>query len=299
VPANRSRTLQWRRCLDQIFERNGAIEIAVARDYDETEEGRHLVWRVRVLSVTEDEIVVEQPMTLGQLISLRDGVALVAILAIGQNRWMFTTTNLGATEFELGRQRAIPAVRLKMPDTVRRCQRRNFYRVETAALNLPEVELWPLLDPKSVILAERANELEFERNQQGLSLKPEGESPLLDEKDVMPETGPRFTAMLMNIGGGGVGLTVPPDHAQALQRHKLFWMRFSLPPELETPICATAKLAHTHMQSDQMVYAGMSFDFSFNPGHQRFVVDQICKYIAVQQRSQFQRESESEARRTA
>ena len=32
----------------------------------------------------------------------------------------------------------------------------------------------------------------------------------------------------------------------------------------------------------------MAFDFSFNPAHQRFVVNQICRYIAVQQQAQFE-----------
>ena len=65
MPAKRSRTLHWRRCLEQIHERRGAIEIAIARNY-EGEEGNHLIWRVRVLAVRQDEILVEQPMALGQ-----------------------------------------------------------------------------------------------------------------------------------------------------------------------------------------------------------------------------------------
>ena len=92
--------------------------------------------------------------------------------------------------------------------------------------------------------------------------------------------------MLLNIGGGGLGLRVRPDDAQSLARHKIFWLRFTLPPELTTPICATAKLAHTNVDSTQYTYAGMAFDFSFNPVHQRFIVEQICRFIAMQQRDQ-------------
>lgn len=300
MPANRSRTLQWRRCLDQIHERNGAIEIAVARHYDDGEDGKHLVWRVRILALSDEEIVVEQPTTLGQLINLREGVPLVAIMAIGQNRWMFRTSNLGNAEHALNSYKTISALRLKMPDTVRRCQRRNYYRVETGALNLPAVDIWPLLDPKTVVLAERANELQFERDQCGMKFRDDHELLNVDEHEIMPDVGPQFAATLLNIGGGGVGLRIPPEHGQMLARYKVFWLRFSLPPELVTPICASAKLAHTHLQSDQHVYAGMSFDFSFNAGHQRFVVDQICRYIAMQQRSQLQRQLEDvQERRSA
>ena len=41
---------------------------------------------------------------------------------------------------------------------IERCQRR-FDRFDLQGLKLPTVTLWPLLDPKSVIPAERANEL--------------------------------------------------------------------------------------------------------------------------------------------
>ncbi|MDY7110191.1 MAG: hypothetical protein SYC29_16290 [Planctomycetota bacterium] len=297
MPANRSRTLQWRRCLEQIYQRNGAIEIAIARAYDENEDGRHLVWRVRVLKLTESEVIVEQPTALGQPIPLNQGVALIAIMAVGQNRWMFNTTNLGLTRFALNAQKSIPAVRLLMPDSVMRCQRRNYYRVETAALNLPEVEIWPLLDPKSVVVAERANELLFEQDRRSDEASAGPEPFSLSDDSIMPEVGPRFSATLLNIGGGGVGLHVPPEHSQVLFRHKLFWTRFSLPPELSVPICASAKLIHTHRESSQHIYAGLAFDFTFNAGHQRFVVDQICRYIAVQQRMQLQRQVHDEQQR--
>jgi hypothetical protein len=94
--------------------------------------------------------------------------------------------------------------------------------------------------------------------------------------------------MLLNLGGGGVGLRIDPSDAHMLNRHKIFWMRFALPPAQRTPICASAKLVHTHMESNHDTYAGMAFDFSFNPSHQKFVVDQICRYIAMQQRQQTQ-----------
>lgn len=289
MPANRSRTNEWRRSLQQLHERNGSIEVAVTRN-DDDENSRHLLWRVRVLNVTDKEIILEQPSALGRLIPLRDGVELTCVFAIGQNRWMFVTTVKGCLEFRLNGERAIAAMCLAAPKHVERCQRRNYYRIETAALNLPQVEMWPLLDPKSVVLAERACEIEFNRlndpdgTMEDAHAGVAGSLPM--HKALMPEVGPKFMAELTNIGGGGVGVRVNPNDAGTLGRHKLFWMRFSLPPELSTPICATGKITHSHMDSTQATFAGLAFDFSFNPGHQSFVVDQICRYIAVQQRSQ-------------
>lgn len=291
MPANRSRTNEWRRSLQQLHERNGSIEVAVTRS-DDDDNSKHLLWRVRVLNVTDQEIVIEQPSALGRLIPVRDGVEMTCVFAIGQNRWMFVTTVQGSFEFRLNGERAIAALRLAAPEHVERCQRRNYYRIETASLNLPQVEMWPLFDPKSVVLAERANEIEFNRlnnidgtmNDVHVDAVVVGTIPLREA--LMPEVGPKFMAELTNIGGGGVGVRVHPNDAGTLGRHKLFWVRFSLPPELATPICATGKLTHSHMDSTQATFAGLAFDFSFNPGHQSFVVDQICRYIAVQQRSQ-------------
>jgi len=293
VPANRSRTLGRRRCLEQIYQRNGSLEIAIAREYEEGKDGQHLIWRVRLLDMSDSEVVVEQPMTLGQLIKINQGVELVAIIAIGQNRWMFSTTNLGFVEHRLNQHKNVPAMRLVLPSRVERCQRRNFYRVETAALRLPRVELWPLLDPKSVVVAERANELQAVCGDQGGQV-------MSDYEEILPEVGPRFTALLVNIGGGGVGLTVEAAEAHNLSNSKVLWVRMTLPPELENPICATGKVVHTHMESNHNLYAGLSFDFSFNPAHQSFIADQICRYIAVQQRNQLKREAgRDEYRETA
>ncbi|MCP3902357.1 MAG: hypothetical protein GY715_01875 [Planctomycetes bacterium] len=268
--------MRWRSCLEQIHQRNGSIEIAVARVSDRDGEGSHLVWRVRVLGIDETNIVVEQPTALGASMCFRPGIAFVAIMTVGQNRWMFRTKNVGTAE-----HRGSPALQLEMPQSVQRCQRRHHDRVLTAALTLPEVDLWPLMDPKSVLLAERANELRLAQGIIGAGVDDIGE-----DDDLLPEVGPRFTGLLLNVGGGGVGLLVPPEHNQVLTRHKIFWTRIALPPELDVPICASAKLVHTHMQSDHQIYAGMAFDFSFNAGHQRFVVDQITRYVTLQQRGQ-------------
>lgn len=278
--------MQWRRCLRQIHERQGAIEVAVGSQGPDDGAGGHLLWRVRLLDVADDELLVEQPMALGRLIPIREGTDMIGVLAIGQNRWMFSTRCLGRLSRTVGPRRTVHALRLVMPDSVERCQRRTHYRVETARLHLPQVDIWPLLDPKSVLMAERANELQFDRD--------EGRRPAIDDaaerldfEDIMPEVGPRFAGRLLNLGGGGIGVLVDQSDGAAFQRHKLFWLRVALPPQMHTPICATGKLVHCHMDSTQAFYGGLAFDFTFNPGHQQFVVDQICRYIALQQRMQF------------
>jgi len=289
-----------------VLERNGSLEIAVAGApsrptplSDQTggpadsSADTHLVWRVRLLSIAETEIHIEEPSALGQAIRIDAGVELIVVLSIGQNRWMFTTKNLGhgpTLRHGAHHGESRGTLRLAMPEHVQRCQRRQHYRVETAALNLPQADIWPLLDPKSVMIAERACELQAFKTEEGTKAhrhagtKADADSAAIDL--TLPEVGPKFTGMLVNLGGGGVGLRVTLNESQPLNRHKLFWMRIVLPAALSTPICATGKLVHTHMESNQDTYAGLAFDFSFNPAHQRFVVDQICRYIALQQRAQ-------------
>lgn len=287
MPANRSRTLEWRRCLRQVLERGGALEIAVAKSmpsegvWDETAQ---LVWRVRLLNVTETEIIVEQPSALGQAMQIQPGVSLAVVLAIGQNRWMFATPNLGTVMVPGFDRRPAPALRLAMPESVQRCQRRNYYRVEATSIELPRVDLWPLLEPRSVLLAERACEIQWEIENGRLEAPADGSG--FQTEAVMPEVGPKFGGTLLNLGGGGMGMRVSPEDSQIVARHKLLWMRLGLPQGLSVPICATGKVVHTHMESNQDTYVGIAFDFSFNPSHQKFVVDQICRYIAWQQRMQ-------------
>lgn len=301
MPANRSRTLGWRRCLKQVHERQGAVEIALAsHNSNHTEAPAHdLVWRVRLLDVNDLELIVEQPSALGQPMQINGGAHMIVVFAIGQNRWTFTTTVLPSRlPNRSGAQGAsrlppIPAIHLAMPDAVQRCQRRQHDRLEigtTGALHLPQVEIWPLLDPKTVLVAERASEL---RHAEGGR-----ETAPRDHELAIPEVGPRFTAVLANLGGGGVGLRVKPHESQALARHKLFWMRLRLDAGRE-PICATCKLVHTHMESNHDTYAGMAFDFSFNPNHQRFVVEQISNYVAVRQAAQTRAPSAHELRKVA
>jgi hypothetical protein len=282
VPASRSRTERWRDCLRQVYERDGALEISVAQGGVPAPEGAcrggDLVWRVRMAGMNDQHLLVEQPCAAGQWIELLPGVELVAGLAIGQNRWMFHTR-------VLHRERTQPArtVRLAAPESVERCQRRSFFRISTAELSLPGVECWPLLDPGSVVAAEVANRAvisELIRSGGG-----GGESrPPSDDTLTLPEVGPRFTARLMNVGGGGAGLLIERGDWGALDRARLFWLRVNLMPDIPAPIGLTARLVHTHLDSAQNLYAGLAFEWAFNPSHREFVIDQITRYAGELQK---------------
>ncbi len=304
MPARRSRTENWRESLLQLQERNGALEISVggpdAEAADDPSVRKNLVWRVRILQIRENEILVEQPVVLRKHIAIDPGVELVGVIAIGPNRWMFKTKNLGLAMFPLNGSHDVPALRLEAPTTVERCQRRNFYRVPTVGLVLPPCECFPLLDPASVVPAQAANRAEILERQNaadaaghapavvariGPGARPGGDAMLV------PEVGPPFPATLVNLGGGGVGLLIEPEHATSINRYKLFWTRIDLGEELGAPLCAVAKLAHLHLDTSKRTYAGMAFDFSADPRHEQFVVSQILRYVAHLQRDQLRRQA--------
>lgn len=287
MPAKRSRNLRWRDCLEDIHARGGSLDVAIARD-DESGPSSQLVWRVTLLGLESDEMVIEEPATMGTPIKLRDGVELIGIMSVGQNRWTFRTENLGRVEVPLNAHRMVRGYRLRMPTRVTRTQRRDHFRLAVAGLDLPSVEIWPLNDPRSVLVIEKMLE------DAGRTIRRGGKPLIPDLADpaVLPDVGPPFVGTLLNVGGGGIGVRIPPEHAQIVNRHRLFWLRLALPSTLSLPIVATAKLVHTHLQNDQSIYGGFSFDFSQNEEHKKLVVEEICRFVVQQQRVQLRRRAE-------
>lgn len=293
MPATRSRNENWRTSLEQILERNGSLEITLPRYVDGTLDGepapQNVIWRVRILALSDDEIVVEEPMALGHTFHLEDGIDLVAIIAIGQNRWMFRTKNLGRAPVALNGRVRVTGLRLVMPKDVERCQRRNFYRVSTVGLTLATVECFPVLDQDTVEVAEAANRVQIEDASTSPPVAGRIGKPV--DAGVMPTVGPMVRASLMNIGGGGVGLIFEPEDRASLESNKLYWLRLRLQPHIPAPLCVAARIRHTHIDSAQRVYAGLMFEFGGQSVHQKFVVEQLCRYVAQVQREQLKRQS--------
>jgi hypothetical protein len=286
VPAHRSRTEHWRDCLKQIHERGGAIEITVDRGQSVEEaaadNGADLVWRCRIVSLTDSTIVVEPPAAFGATLTLQPGVKLIGGMTIGQNRWMFHTSTMGYAKNASSFSIDAPLV-LQMPETVERCSRRSFFRISTANLNLASVQCWPLLDPSTVAAAEAANRAEINDLLAARSAAQPSADP---ERILLPEVGPMFKASLLNLSGGGLGLMLNHSDSGALSSRPYLWMRVDVRPGVPAPIAMTARVAHTHVDSAQNLYAGMAFDFSHNPTHKPFVIDMMARYIDQLQKQQ-------------
>ncbi len=290
MPARRSRTEHWRETLEQLQQRNGAIELTIpgahAGSHDEDGSSSNLIWRVRVLAITDTELLVEHPVVLRQRVDLNPGIDLVGVIVSGPNRWMFATRHLGNAVALVAGSRGTPAIRLAMPKQVERCQRRSFYRVSAAGLSLPRVACHPLNDSASAAIAEAANRSEFAEAEQSGGVIARIETGGI----VLPDMGPPIPGVLMNLGGGGAGVLFEPEHARAVDRYRHLWIRLHLTPHIQIPLGIAGRIVHTHLDAQHRVYAGVSFDFSGDRTHERFVITQLCRFVSEVQRDQQRRQ---------
>ena len=274
MPANRLRTTSWRKYLQQLCDRNGSLQITIAPS------GRvpkAFLWNVVLVDLTSSEIIVEAPTTVGEPILFDLGLRLLGIMSIGQNRWMFRTRSLGITA-KKNRGKTSYLLKLSMPLKVERCQRRRDYRISTDTLELPEATLWPLLDPRSALLPEQVCKANF-----NAYLKT---NKVIKFKESLPIVGPPSVGIISNIGGGGIGLQINGSGGFGIGKYKFYWLQFQLGISNSPPLGVNAKLMHHHLEAGDTIYAGMMFDFSFNPSHRKFIGQQISNAIAMQQRVQ-------------
>ena len=274
MPASRSRTQRWRDSLQKIQQRGGGLEFAA--DTGSNPGAGDLVWRVRLLGLSDTDLVVEAPGAMGKRFGVTVGARLVGIMSVGQNRWMFHTRVI---EILSGPN---PALRLEMPERVERCMRRSFDRVSTARLTLPTVECWTLRDPRSAVPCEVANRVRILDQLDSDIVASIG--PDIPDAVDLPDVGAKFSAELANIGGGGIGLRIARDAGPTVESAHLFWLRIDLRPDVPSPLAVTARRAHTHIDSAQNLYAGMAFEFQLNPAHRGFVIDQISRFFSAAQR---------------
>ncbi|MEO0511855.1 MAG: PilZ domain-containing protein [Planctomycetota bacterium] len=259
---NRSKTQRWRSTLKQLCERQGTIEISIEGSGDDAML-RDLVWRVRLIRVADEHLVIAAPAAARRTVQLEPGCPLVAAMAVGQNRWMFHTRVLDDPALRDGRP---PVLGLEMPTTVERCLRRAFFRISTVELKLPSVRLWPLHERASAVPVEIAS-------------RHTEESPHL----IQPDMGQEFEGTLLNIGGGGLGLLVPSQHAARLRQKSLIWINLDLGDGLPL-LLMTGRLSHVRLDSNGDLHSGVVFDFSMDPAHEAFIGERICAYAGSLQR---------------
>ncbi len=279
---------EWQRMIDELAAHNGTLEIGLPCAFEPMGPDGHdqdslddipKSWRVRLLSLSGDQWIVERPPIAGRRTGgLITGATLIGNISQKQRKWSFRTSILRTQLFELNARNRVPALRLSPPRDVGSAQRRSFYRVSTVGAQLPAVNIWPLLDAQTCLAAEDRMQL--------VHLDPEASpnAPLQQ-----PDLGDGFVGSLVDISAGGAALSVEATHAPAFEQHKLFWMELLLPTN-DYPLLVAADPVHVHHDRvKKVLQIGMEFKHDHNQTYRRFVQENICRYAAWEQRRQLQR----------
>jgi len=238
-----------------LAQRDGAVEIRAERT---PAGGVGTTCKTRVLEVIGDgELLVDVPPYPEANQELARG-ADVSVLAVqGSRRLIGYGKVLGVERYELAGGQRTRALRISRASEVESAQRRRFFRASAGGAVAHPVELF-LLDPAAG-----------------------------DRKPLEPEP---IKAWLLNIGGGGVGLTVEHGNAlgPSLRRTTRFLASVKLPGE-DQPLHVVAKLVHLQAMHGDTLYLGFEFQFD-HAAEQRRVEDQIVRVSTLLQRQQIRRQ---------
>lgn len=207
--------------------------------------------RTLLLSVEEDEsLVVALPATAEEAQPLRRAAALDVVTLSGGQRWVGRCRVLGPVYHQLNDQRRVLALRLGPAEHVRSAQRREFFRAETAAIDMAPVRL--------------------------TQVEPKPDDPAEP-----------FEARLLNLSGGGIGIRLERSSADMICGGRRFACHFQLPADTE-PIDVQVSLVHVEQAHERALYLGMAFDFASETQRRR-IQDQIVRFTTELERKRLQR----------
>jgi c-di-GMP-binding flagellar brake protein YcgR len=241
----------WTRTVSELAERNESIELRPVPAAD----GHEMpAVRLRLLAVeSTGTLLVERPLMGASEQGLRKGAAVTILMVVEGQRWEATSVIRSALPYRLNDQQTVRAWRLAAPRNIQSAQRRAFFRADTGGVDIDPVILVPLLT--------------------------EGEE------------GPPLQARLVNIGGGGMGVTIPlcPELLRRLKASRHYECRILLPRIGAGPLDVTAELVHLRRIASDLAYLGLTFrtDHAMN---RRFIEDTIVRFTTWLQREQIRRE---------
>lgn len=222
-------------------------------------------FRVRLFAYRPAGMVVDRPANPEEAHYFQQGAIVRMLVVDGSARWELMTTVSTRVKFRLNEHSVIPAIVLSRPHEVSSVQRREFFRVSTAAAKLPQVRLLPV--KHSIETTDSAD------------AQPEAFGP-------QPELRP-FGGVLVNVGGGGMGVEVPAEVAFTLSLCTQYRCVVNL-PSMDKPLEVDCTLVHLETLTGGMHYLGLRFETG-TVGARRRVEDQICHFTSWLQRQQIQR----------
>ncbi len=269
--------------LEALQRRNGPVEVlGIPSDGDE----RGAAWyRVRLLEFSPAGLVIERPQISEESRYIQPDSFVRVSVADGLERWQFLAHVEKVILHPLNATTRVPALKLSAPMEIRTGQRREFFRVLTAAAGLRPVLLTPLPAQPEVQPA----------------ISTGGSSP---SSDTLPFPGPPtppaqpapaplnfppqpFRASLLNIAGGGLGAEAPLRLASQICLVTFYRCRLEL-PTCPDPLELGASVKHIDLMDNGAYYLGLSFE-CLNAVEHRQCIDAICRFSAWFQRRQLQR----------
>lgn len=266
----------WPQRLRDLVDRNATLELTPS-DTD----GPAVTWKLRLLGLDEQALVVEKPATAGDAVKLSPRMLLSGAVVDGTQRWTFDTQLIEQTLFDLNATNRIPALRLARPARAKGGQRRQSFRVGLHPDDAPDVKLWRLLDLASCLPAERHNDAQLRRRG--------GKITALTTAD-RPQLGPAFDATVVDLSAGGVALLLPRDIESILGDAAFFWLQLAL-PDGDVPLLGVIRPAQWRKEpaAPGRVRVGFCFTFDHNPEHAAVFGDQMSRLAAHYQRLMLQR----------
>lgn len=208
-------------------------------------------FRTRVLSAGDGGIVVQRPAQ-AEAAGCFHPRTVVSVLALdGEGRrWELISKVRRSMRVKLNDTADTAALMLDYPSELRSGQRRSFYRVATRSSEMDSIQLLP-----------------------------HEESPEVKA----------FSAALLNISGGGVGVIAPVEMREQLARTRYYVCRMTL-PVLGFPMMIPVCIVHREILEDGQTYLGMSFDFDDDRSDRERIVDEVCRFATHLQREQLRKQ---------
>ncbi len=247
----------WMAALERSVARNAPVELQRLAP-DGRDEYAPLL-KSRMLGLDQAQMVVEEPTGPDAEQMLQTGSQVMLYIAEGDDRWEFATQVLETTRFALNASVRVQALRLAAPTSASKAQRRDFYRVDTAGVVDEPVQITVSI-PHA-----------------------QGESAEIIELE----------GRLVNIGGGGMGLTVNEQAARRMLRADKVHCKVAL-PTLNHRLELNVRVAHSQQQSRDVHYMGLQFIFQ-RPAARDQVADKLCYFAAWLQRQRLNRRAQRAA----
>jgi c-di-GMP-binding flagellar brake protein YcgR len=247
----------WVAALERSEARNAPVELQRLAPDGRDEFAPML--KSRMLGLDQTQMVIEEPSGNVAAEMLQPGAPVMLYIVEGDDRWEFETHVLETTRFALNASVRVQALRLASPKSASKAQRRDFYRVNTAGVVDQPVQVTAAI-PHSQGDTEEIIELE---------------------------------GRLVNIGGGGMGLTVNENAARRMLRAKKIHCRVTL-PTLNHPLEVNVRVAHSQQEARDIHYMGLQFVFQ-RPAARDQVADKLCYFAAWLQRQRLNRRAQRAA----